>query len=214
MRKFFTVSLTLLLLLFRITFIAFAADAAGADIPVVIEGGGTATMIPEVNCPLPAERAIRVDNGRTGHFNIQFTEPGEYHYTISAVFSAGGEERAADEEFRLAVTVTAREDGSLYTVSVINGSKSANKQAQVRFSETPETTTQPPETTTRPPDTTTRPPDTSTTVPTTKPQPGTPRTGDESHLTEYLMIATLSAAGLFALALLYAVNTKKLIKED
>ena len=207
MRKFFTVSLTLLLLLFRITFIAFAADAAGADIPVVIEGGGTATMIPEVNCPLPAERSIRVDNGRTGHFNIQFTEPGEYHYTIKAVFSAGGEERAADEEFRLAVTVTAREDGSLYTVSVINGSKSANKQAQVRFSEMPETTTQPPETTTRPPDT-------STTVPTTTPKPGTPRTGDESHLTEYLMIATLSAAGLFAMALLYAVNTKKLIKED
>ena len=203
MRKIITVSLILLLLLFRITWIAFAADAAGADIPVVIDGGGTANMIPEVNCPLPAEHSIRVDNGRTGHFYIQFTEPGEYHYTITAVFSADGEERAADEAFRLTVTVLAREDSSLYTVSVITGSKSSNKQAQVRFSETPETTTQPPDTSTTEPTTTT-----------TSPTPGTPRTGDESHLTEYLLIATVSAAGLFALALLYTANTNKLVKED
>ena len=204
MRKFFTVSFILLLLLFRITFIAFAAEAAGADIPVVIEGGGTATMIPEVNCPLPAERAIRVDNGRTGHFYISFTEPGEYSYTISAVFSDGDEEIAADEVFHLTVKVFVREDGSLYTVSVVNGSKSANKQDQVRFTQTTETETAPP------------PPDSSepTTVPTTTPTPGTPRTGDESNLSRYLLIATLSAAGLFALALLYTLNTNKLLRED
>ena len=66
MRKCLSGSLLLLLLLFRISVSAFAAEAAGVDIPVVIDGGGTAYMIPEVNSPLPTDNAIRVDNGRTG----------------------------------------------------------------------------------------------------------------------------------------------------
>ena len=211
MRKFFTVSLILLLLLFRITSLAFAAEAAGVDIPVVIDGGGTASIIPAVNCPPPTERSIRVDNGRTGHFYIDFTEPGEYHYTIKAVFSEGGNEREADETFRLDVTVYAREDGTLYTVSVINSNRTTKKLDQVRFTDTPETTTRPPEDTTRPPEGTTRPPEGTTTPTTTR---STPRTGDESNLTRYVLIAMASSAGLFGLALLYAVNTKKLIRED
>lgn len=210
MRKCLSVSIILLLLLFRIAGIAFAAEAAGVDIPVVIDGGGTASMIPEVNCPLPKESTVRVDNGRTGHFYISFTEPGEYHYMITAVFSGRGGERAADEVFRVTVTVLMREDGSLYTASVIRGSESANKQDQVRFKDTPETTTTPP-----PPDTTV-PSDTpgTTGTPESTAKPGTPRTGDESHLTRYVLLCIAASAGLFGLALLYAFNTNKLIRED
>ena len=204
MRKYLSGSLLLLLLLFRISVSAFAAEAAGADIPVVIDGGGTAYMIPEVNSPLPTDNAIRVDNGRTGHFYINFTEPGEYHYTITARFSDADGERDADETFRLTVTVYEREDGVLYTVAVINSNQNEGKPDLVRFRETPEPSTEPP----------TEP---STEPPTTPPPPGppgTPRTGDESHLTRYVLAAMMASAGLFGLALLYTVNTDKLIKKE
>lgn len=268
MRKCLTVSLVslvLLLLLVQTTCIAFAeVKAAGADIPVVIDGGGTAYMIPDINSPLPKEVSIRVDNGRTGHFYIDFTEAGVFRYTIKAGFFRDGEERPADEVFHLTITVV-EQDGTLHTVSVINGDHSSKKTDEVRFKDKTEPSepasepgTVPPHTdepstggigtttapqtrpndstapSTRPHDTTvptTRPHDTTvpvtrpyetTTVPTTQP-PETPRvfrifsapkTGDESHLAYYLLIAMASSAGLFLLSLLYASNTKKLIKKD
>ena len=265
-RKFLAVSLISLLLLFRTASIAFAAHTADADIPVRIDGGGTAYMIPEVNSPLPKEVIIRVDNGRTGHFYINFTEAGVFHYTIKAGFIRNGEEQPAEEVFRLTVTVY-EQDGTLYTVSVINSSHSAGKPDAIRFHEVSQVTTTSPsdttkvspiidgttvpptspngttEGTTRPDDTTegtTRPDDTTgsttspsgttegttrpyqTTEPATRPEEttrrsrffSTPKTGDESHLVDYLLIAIASSAGLFSLALLYAINTKKLIEED
>lgn len=268
MRKCLTVSvvsLVLLLLLVQTTCIAFAeVKAAGADIPVVIDGGGTAYMIPDINSPLPKEVSIRVDNGRTGHFYIDFTEAGVFRYTIKAGFFRDGEERPADEVFRLTITVV-EQDGTLHTVSVINGDHSSKKTDEVRFkdktepsseTETAETVTYPHNTTepstggmstttvphTQPNDSTTLPPtgpyDTTvpttlpSTLPTTRPYNSTepttkpsetprvfrifsaPKTGDESHLAHYLLIAMVSSAGLFLLALLYASNTKKLIKKD
>ena len=202
MRKFLILCLSILLLLLPFAGVAFAAEAAGAEIPVVIDGGGTAYMIPEVNCPLPTKNAIQVDNGRTGHFYINFTEAGVYHYTITAEFSENGKTWKADDVYRLTVEVYEKEDGTLYTVSTINNSHTTEKGAQVWFHKPPETTTQPPTTT-------------DTTTPTTSPpqKPGTPRTGDESNLTRYVLIAMASSAGLFLLALLYTLNTNRLIKE-
>lgn len=247
MRKCLTVSFVLLMLLFQINGIAFAAEAAGVDIPVTIDGGGTAYMIPEDNSPLPTEKSIQVDNGRTGRFHIDFTEPGEFRYTIRAVFSDDDGERPAKDTFHLTVTVRARADGSLYTVSVIHNAQTAEKTDAVRFEEKTETTTgpsavpdepaepgipgsPPKDTTTTQPDMpdTPYPPDTPNTpnTPGTPGNPGTPgssgvlrsiltpKTGDESHLTDYLLIAVASSAGLFCLALLYTWNTKRLIKGE
>ena len=202
MRKFLLLSLSLLLLLFPFAGIASAAEEASAVIPVTIEGGGTATIIPEVNSPLPKEGTIWVDNGRTGRFYIEFTEPGVYHYTITAEFSEDGKMQKADEVFRLTVEVYAKKDGTLYTVSTINSNRTPEKEDQVRFQKTPQTTTQP--------DIPSSPPTTST----TPKKPGTPRTGDESGLTRYVLVAMLSSAGLFLLALMYTLNTNKLIRED
>lgn len=256
MRKCLTVSLVLLLLLFQTTCIAFAAvKAAGADIPVVIEGGGTAYLIPGINSPLPKEVTIRVGNGRTGHFYIDFTEAGVYRYTIKAGFSKPDGELPADEVFQVTITVV-EQNGVLHTVSVISGGNSSKKTDEVRFKDKTEPSSEPdtvpppsypPNTTepstggmstmtvphTQPNDSTvptTRPHDTTvpvtlpynSTEPTTKP-PETPRifrvfsapkTGDESHLAYYLLIAMVSSAGLFLLAMLYTSNTNKLIKKD
>ena len=217
MRKRLIIIPILLFLLFRIAGIAFAAKVADAEIPVIIEGGGTAYMIPEVNCPLPKESTIKVGNGRTGYFYITFTEAGEYHYLIKAGFTEEGGEREANEVFRLTVTVNERSDGELFTISVINGGSATEKQDKVRFQKTPERTTQP----SAPPVTTETPsgpgtpgkPETPDTPSTGKPF-GTPKTGDESHLNYYVLIATAASAGLFLLALVYTLNTNKLIKEE
>lgn len=202
MRRFLALSFSFLLLLICSAGVAFAADAAGAEIPVEIDGGGTAYMIPEVNSPLPTEHELCVDNGRTGRFYIAFTEPGEYHYTIKAAFSEPGGEAAAEETFRVTVTVLARADGTLETIVVITSSASAEKQTLIRFRKP-----------TAPAPTTPGTPVTPGT-PGTPGKPGTPNTGDESHLTRYLLIATASAAGLFCLAVLYTFNTNKLIKKE
>ena len=213
MRKFLITSFILLLLIFQTAGTAFAFEAAYAKIAVTIEGGGKAYMIPEVNCPLPVESVIRVDNGRTGHFHIDFTEVGEYHYLIKAGFSMEDGEREADEVFRLTVTVHERDDGSLFTSSVINSRNTAEKLEKVHFQKTSETTTQPSETTTQPSEATTQPSETPSN-PDSPNKPGTPKTGDESHLSAYVLIVIAASAGLFFLALLYTLNTNKLIRED
>ena len=197
MRKFLPLSLSILLLLFQFAGIAFAAKAAAAEIPVVIDGGGTAYMIPENNSPLPVESAVKVNNGRTGRFHIDFTESGEYYYTIKAEFSENGQTQAANEVFALTVNVFEKKDGTLYTVSVIKNNRTSKKESQVRFQKPPEITTQP------------KTPKT----PKTPRRPGTPRTGDESNLLHYVLISEAASVGLFLLALLYTMNTNKLIRE-
>ena len=275
MRKLLLLLLSLLLLLFRFTGTALAAESARADVPVVIEGGGTAYMISEVNSPLPTAYSIRIDNGRTGHFYIDFTRAGEFHYTVKADFSESGKDRPAENTFRVTVTVYERENGKLYATTTIYASDWANKETIVQFDKpkqppttpdtptspsTPETPTTPgtPETPTTPgtPETPTTPstPETPTTpgtsdtpgTPTTPGTPGTPdtpttpgtpgkpsapklssstpetirkpsrtpRTGDESNLTRYLTAAIASSFGLFLLALLYTVNTNRLVKDE
>ncbi len=119
MRKFLLFMLSLSLLLFRFTGAAFAAEAPRVEIPVVIEGGGTAYMISEVNSPLPTDYSIRIDNGRTGHFYIDFTRAGEFHYTVKADFSKSGKDDPADNTFRVTVTVEERKNGSLFAVATI-----------------------------------------------------------------------------------------------
>ena len=247
MRKFLILCLSLLLLLLPYAGTALAAGEAYAEIPVVIEGGGTVHIIPEVNSPLPTETTLRVDNGRTGRIYIYFTEAGVYHYTITAEFSENGKTWKADDVYRLTVEVYEKEDGTLYTVSIINNTRRPDKGSLVQFPRTPETTTQPsttPDTTTTTTTETTTTTTTGTTTTTTgtttttttttsttgtttttttgtttpsttKPKkPGTPRTGDESNLTRYVLHAVASSLGLFLLALLYTLNTNRLIKED
>ena len=176
MRKYLAVSILLLLMLFQTAGIAFAAeDAAGVDIPVTIEGGGTAYMIPGINCPLPEEVSIHIDNGRTGHFYIRFTQAGKYFYTIKAGFAEDGGEREADSVFHLTVTVYMRVDGTLYTVSAINGTHAVSKSDEVRFEKTTEeSSTQPGETVTVPDTPPTTIPDGNEDTPEAPGIPGTP----------------------------------------
>ena len=68
----------MLVTLCLLPFTAFAAEAESVSIPVEIEGGGTAIVISEVNCPLPESSSVEVQDGMTENINIKFTEQGNY----------------------------------------------------------------------------------------------------------------------------------------
>ena len=78
-RMFFKGILPAIIMLLLCSFAvpAFAAGSADANIGVQIEGGGTAYITPQVNCPVPDESELTLSAGETGVFHIRFTEPGE-----------------------------------------------------------------------------------------------------------------------------------------
>jgi pilin isopeptide linkage protein len=87
MKKVLTVILLLaaIPLLFNTALCASAYTPATAEIAVEIKHGGTAVIIPEVNCPIPDKTELKLEDGEVGRFNIQFTEPGIYTYTVKTV---------------------------------------------------------------------------------------------------------------------------------
>jgi hypothetical protein len=192
MKKTLFKSLLLLLLMCFLTTPAFASGSVDVDISVQIEGGGTAIIIPQVNCPIPQHSDVTVKDGETGHFNIQFTEPGNYAYTIQAT-----ENGCTPDYYAVNVSVNTKEDGTLYSVTVLKRSYTATKCGTAAFTKEGEL---PPEETTKP-------------IPPNEDEGSTPYTGDDSRLEMYLLLAIAASAGLFGLSLIYANSVKKQLKK-
>ena len=175
----------------------YAAEPAQADIAVTIEGGGTALLTPQVNCPVPDNTSVTIADGETGHFTIQLNEPGNYRYTIRAKETSDG--KAYTPLYYTAdISVMTADDSSLYATTVVtrNDTELKSDSAAFRIDLSSEETI-PTKTTTK-----------------TQPSQNQPQTGDESHLDYYLLFAMAAAAGLFGLAVLYTINTNKLIRDD
>ncbi len=87
MKKLLTVIFLLaaIPLIVNASFCASAYEPVGAQATVVIKQGGKAIIIPEVNCPIPDKTELELEDGEEGRFNIQFTEPGVYAYTVKTV---------------------------------------------------------------------------------------------------------------------------------
>lgn len=199
---------------------ASAAQTVSAAIPVEIEGGGTAIVITEVNCPLPESSSVEVQDGMTENINIAFTEQGNYLYTIQA--DAQTESYYSPEYYTASVDVKKDVSGWLTATVVLTKANSDYKPDKCLFtiadepSEATETVaTQPTDTDT---DTDT---DTNTGTGThtdtdagqtpKNPPTSRPQTGDDSMLDIYLLICIAAAGGLFALSVIYSVSTERLI---
>ena len=193
LKKLF-VSLIVLPALLAFVLPAYAASTAQADIAVTIDGGGTALLIPQVNCPVPDNTSVTLANGEIGHFAIKLNEPGNYRYTIRAQETSDG--RAfAPLYYTADVSVMTADNGSLYAATVLMRNDTELKSDLAAFGiDVPTEETLPAETTTHR-------------------LQSQPQTGDDSHLDYYLLIATAAAAGLFGLALLYTLKTNKLIRD-
>lgn len=179
-------------------FSASAAESASVSIPIEIEGGGTAVMIPEVNCPLPESSSVEVKDGATENINISFTTPGDYEYTVKAETKEGL--YYSPEYYTATVAVRADSSGELTSTVILTKADSDYKPDRCRF-ELAEKPTDAPKTE----------PATQTQAP-KEPPTSRPKTGDDGMLDIYLMICILAAGGLFALSVIYSVSTERLIK--
>ena len=192
----------MLVTLCLLPFTAFAAETESVSIPVEIEGGGTAEIISEVNCPLPKESSLEVQDGATENINISFSVPGDYEYTIQAEAKDGL--YYSPEYYTATVAVRADNSGKLTSTVILTKAGSNYKLDRCRFviaekqSDESEANavTQPAGTAQTPKN-----------PPTSRPQ-----TGDDSMLDIYLLICIAAAGGLFALSVIYSVSTERLIK--
>ncbi|MBR1535297.1 MAG: hypothetical protein IJ639_13100 [Ruminococcus sp.] len=204
MKKFclsFMTGVMLLVMLCLQPFTASAAQAALVEIPVEIEGGGTAVIIPEVNCPVPDQTSIEVSNGLTENINITFSEAGEYSYTIRVESKDGLYYSPA--YYIASVTVRKNADGKLYAMTVLTKSDSDYKPDACAFTRAEKPSVDP---------TQSEPTEAVTpTQPQKNPPTSRPKTGDDSMLDLYLLICILASGGLFALSVIYLVSTNRLI---
>ena len=115
-------------LLLNTALCASAYTPARADIAVEIKHGGTAVIIPEVNCPIPDKTELKLKDGEVGRFNIQFTEPGIYTYTVKTVPDSRNLD--IDKTVYTVIIYVTDENGTLKAVKLIyaGGEKYAGEQ--------------------------------------------------------------------------------------
>lgn len=180
---------------------AFAAEAVSVSIPVEIEGGGTAVVISEVNCPLPEQSSIEVANGTTENINIVFSAPGDYTYTIQVESEDGSYYSPA--YYTACVAVRSNSDGELTAMVVLTKSDSDYKPDACVFTRSEKPSDALENTVSTEVVTPTQP---SKDAPVSRPQ-----TGDDNMLDIYLVICIAAAGGLFMLSVIYYVSTNRLI---
>ncbi len=130
MKKALTVILllTAITMMFNTALCASAYTPARAQVAVEIRHGGTAVIIPEVNCPIPDKTELRLEDGEVGRFNIQFTEPGIYTYTVKTVPDSRNLD--IDSTIYTVIIYVTDENGTLKAVKLIyaGGEKYAGEQ--------------------------------------------------------------------------------------
>ena len=230
--------LTVLLITPSVSAYAYDYEPARADVAVEIIQGGTAAIIPEVNCPVPEKNQINLENGEIGKFNIDFTEAGEYSYYVKVVPDSRNLQfdstvyyvkiYVTEEDGELVTTVIAYTDSDTEKYSshsTITGSISTGPErllfANRKKSEETETTTKPSDENPPKDETTTeRNPNENTTDEGVTNGGGSgigsvrlrnPKTGDDTNMERYFLIAMIASAGLLALSIIYMIDTKRLI---
>lgn len=182
-------------------FSASAEETVSVSIPVEIEGGGTAVVISEVNCPLPETSSVEVPNGTTENININFTAPGNYDYMIQAETKDGS--YCSPAYYTVSVTVRADSSGELTAAAVLTNADSDYKPDRCSFKRSEKPSGEPESTVATQPVTPTQTPK--------NPPTSRPKTGDDSMLDIYLLICIAASGGLFLLSVVYSVSTNKLI---
>jgi pilin isopeptide linkage protein len=227
MKRIITFSIMLILLLTP-AFPAIAAyyEPVMAEVPLEITNGGTAEIISNVNCPIPQESKIELDDGEIGKFEIYFTDVGVYTYTVKSL----PDDRDMvfdDKEYTVEVHVTDEGGKLAATVIAYTGENKYSSRSDVMgiadfgperllFEPYYEESPAPP----MEPDSEPATEPTDETPPTEKKTDGdsahgknrNPKTGDDTRMEVYFTVAMLASAGLFVLSLVYRADTRKMLK--
>ena len=184
-------------------FSASAMEPLTVSIPVEIEGGGTAIVISEVNCPVPKESSIEVNNGMTENINIVFTEPGDYTYTIQT--KKKNETYYAPNFYTASISVMTGKKDKLTATVVLTKSNSSYKPEICSFTRSKSPSDRSSETKPTHP--------VAPTKPSKDPPVSRPKTGDDNMLDIYLLICIAASGGLFTLSLIYFISTNRMIAQ-
>ena len=125
MKKLFAFSVILTLLTAVLCTHASAAQSVPVDIWVTIKNGGTAVVITEVNSPLPDKSKMTIDDGQSEAFHIEFSEPGNFNYTIR-IEPDDRDIRFDDTVYRVSIYII-EENGTLSSNIIIYNEKSGKK---------------------------------------------------------------------------------------
>ena len=206
MKKILTFCILILLVpgLFGFTAHAYAYQPVKAEIEVEVILGGTAAIIPNVNCPIPEKTALTLQDGEIGRFDIDFVEPGVFDYTVKTVPDDRDIE-FDDTVYKIKFYVTDN-DGRLEATVI--ASKGEEKYNRLIFVNTEKGGDEP----------TTNPTDSSDNGGSPLDKNGNPKTGDDTRMELYFLFAMIASAGLLALSIVYLIDTRKMInrknKED
>ena len=178
--------------------------------------GGTVTIIPSVNCPIPDKTVITLKDGEIGRFDIDFSDPGVFDYTVKTI----PDERELefdDTVYDVRIYVTDA-DGALETTVIVSTGEEKYSAERLVFvnkaSEGDEQTEKPTELPTVKP--------TDKAKETTAPQHSSgstdnknknPQTGDDTRMEIYFLFAMIASAGLLALSIIYLLDTQKMINK-
>ena len=213
-KRFVLFFIMLAALILTPAFYAHAYEPVKAEIALEISQGGTAVIIPEVNCPVPEKSRLELADGEMGKFTIYFTEVGVYNYTVKTepdkrkmIFDDreySVDIYVTDEDGQLRTTVIVYSDDGKYSLrSNVPGYKDFGHERLLfanRREEKPELPTEPP----------TEPPEEETT---SHRKNRNPKTGDDTKMEQYFVIAMLASAGLFALSVVYMIDTNRMLKK-
>ena len=208
-----------ILLLFVPGLLGFSAHAydyqtvrVGIEAEVTL--GGTVTIIPSVNCPIPDKTVITLQDGEIGRFDIDFSDPGVFDYTVKTI----PDERELefdDTVYNVRIYVTDADGALVATVIVSTGEEKYSAERLVFVNKAPggdkptEKPTQQP--TVKPTDKakeTTAPQDSGGS---TDNKNKNPQTGDDTRMEMYFLFAMIASAGLLALSIIYLLDTQKMI---
>lgn len=189
---------------------AYDYQPVRAEIEVEITLGGTVTIIPNVNCPIPEKTELTLKDGEIGRFDIDFSEVGVFDYIVKTI----PDDRDLlfdDTVYNLRIYVT---DSNGALEAAIIASKGEEKYSddseRLVFINKPYEDNEP----TEPKD------DTKETVKPTENSGGSssginsnPKTGDDTRMEMYFLFAMIASAGLLALSIVYLIDTQKMINK-
>ena len=201
MKKILTFCILILLVpgLFGFTAHAYAYQPVKAEIEVEVTLGGTAAIIPNVNCPIPEKTALTLKDGEIGKFDIEFTEVGVFDYTVKTVPDDRDIE-FDDTVYNIKFYVTDN-DGRLEATTI--ASKGEEKYSRLIFVNTEKGGDEP----------TTNPTDSSYKGDSPPDKNRNPKTNDDTRMEIYFLFAIIASAGLLALSIVYLIDTQKMINK-
>ncbi len=243
MKKIFLFICLLSLVFSCFTVSAHAYKPVQVNVSLEIEKGGTAKIIPEVNCPVPEITEETLADGQMGRVDILFSETGVYAYTIATVPDARNiyfdntvykiRVYVTDEDGELKASVVVFKEDSKYSANPFPSPLDFIPERLVFVNKEWDNTNRPTEPSSRP-DSNPNPAN-----PTDRNKDNNknnnqnngrtdnngnnnknndknhvPYTGDDSRMEMYFLFAILASFGLMMLSIFYLIDTQKFIDKQ